>query len=168
MTAARSALPLIAPILLAAGGCAAEGTYPSLEPRPVEKLGFEEPDRPAPIVPSEPALRARVAELLQMARAGYNSFSEELGAARRASGAAGAAGSETWVVGQEAISRLEAAGSGTAFALAELDALAIARNSVPTNADDLAALNAAITAAQALADEQYAAINALRAGLNPA
>ena len=60
---------LAATFLLA--GCAAEGDFPSLAPRPAERdRSTEEPARPPVDVADDAALRGRVAELLEQAAAG--------------------------------------------------------------------------------------------------
>ena len=55
-------------------GCTIGGDYPSLAPRPVEQLSFEEPIKVDPPVAADPALRSRVAALLARARAGDGAF----------------------------------------------------------------------------------------------
>ncbi len=153
---------------LLAGGCADRGTFPSLAPRPVEKLGFEEPVRAAPDLPADAALRQRVASLLGEAQAGQNDYAAAVGAAERAVAAAGAPEGEAWVVAHQAISRLESARRRTATAMADLDALAVERAAALTNTADKAALDAALATAVQLAEEQRRGIDALLARLRPA
>lgn len=158
---------LLAAVLLGSG-CADRGSFPSLAPRPVEQLGFEEPSRPAPDVANDTALRQRVSALLAEAQAGQADFAAALGAAQRAVAAAGAPQGETWVVAHQAISRLESARRRTATAVADLDAIAIERAAVLTSSADRAALARALEEALTLATGQRSGIDALLARLRPA
>jgi hypothetical protein len=126
---------------------------------------MEPPVREGVATPADPALRARVAELERQAAAGDREFAAALPAAEAAVAAAGPAQSDSWVTAQLAISRLEAARGGTMRALTELDRMAIERASAPTASEDFAAIEAAIAAAQALAEEQQDRIEGLRARL---
>src|SRR5690349_4589885 len=114
------------------GGCQAEGPFPSLAQRPAEREPLTDPVRAIPNVPSDSALRARLTELLALARAGQRAFDNTYPAAEAAARAAGAAESESWIAAQERISRAEAARAETGRALADLDRLAVERSNVPT------------------------------------
>ncbi|HEY0447155.1 MAG TPA: hypothetical protein VGD19_11950 [Allosphingosinicella sp.] len=162
---ASSALPFLALL----GGCAsAGGDFPSLAPRAVEReLAAERPARAAPVVPDDPALAARLAELIGQARQGDAAFEAALESARPAAAGAGAAGSEGWIAAQMQISRVEAARVATVNALAELDRLGIARAGQPTSAADRAAVNAAVADVQAMTDRQHERLESLRASLSP-
>lgn len=163
----HASAPLLLTILLA--GCAAQGSFPSLAPRPVERaLAEERPEPPAAEIPSDPALAARLAELTAKARQGDSAFSPLLEAARAAAASAGAAGSDGWVDAQQRVTRAEAARAPTVTALAELDQLGIARARMPTSASDLAAVRAAVAEIQAMADRQHNQLEAVRATLSPA
>jgi hypothetical protein len=168
---AAFALPaaLAMPVALAClAGCSPRGDFPSLAPRPVERELMTEPAAaPAPEVPTDPALGARVAELLRQARAGEAGFEAALGGARGAAAGAGAAGSDSWIAAQAAVSRVEAARAEVVTALAELDRLVIERASQPTSAADLAMMSAALSDVQAIANRQDEQIEALRASLSP-
>jgi Meckel syndrome type 1 protein len=143
--------------------CAVQGPFPSLAPREVERnVSLEEPVRTPPVVATDPELRSLAAELLAQARKGEQDFNAAHGAAVRAAGRAGAAGSESWTVAQEAISRLEAARAETTRALAELDALVVARANQPTNAEDFEALTGAFAQAQQIAQGQQGRLERLR------
>jgi hypothetical protein len=164
------ALPA-ASILLAvsAAGCAPRGDFPSLAPRPVERqLAEEQPAVPAPEPPADPALAARVSELVGRARAGDAAFTTALAAARSATSRAGAAGSDSWIAAQSAISRVEAVRADLVTALAELDRLGIERASQPTSGADREMVRAAQAEVQATADRQHEQLEALRASLSPA
>jgi hypothetical protein len=163
---ARFVLPaaMLAALL---GGCAAEGDYPSLAPRPVEKeLAATDPAPPAPL-PDDPALAKRVAALAAEAQRGEAEFEAALPAARSAVAGAGAPGGESWVEAQQALSRLEAARRATVQALADLDALALAEaGKTSLSGADLERLRAAVAALQAIADRQHDQIAGLQARLS--
>jgi hypothetical protein len=160
----------LAAAMLAAllAGCAAEGDFPSLEPRALEReLAQTDPPPPAPL-PDDPALAARMAALAAEARRGEAEFEAALPAARAAVAGAGPAGGEAWIEAQQALSRLEAARGTTAKALADLDALALAEaNRTSLSGADLERLRAAVAALQAVADRQHDEIAGLRARLSP-
>lgn len=165
-----SALPLrpfmaLSALLLVAAGCADQGAFPSLAPRPVERLSNDEPVRIAPVVAPDPALSGQVAELLAQARRGHAQFQAALPVASAAVGRASAPESESWTEAQQAISVLESVRGPTVTALAQLDLLSVERARQPINAGDLAALLAAVEAAQALFREQQAEIDRLKARL---
>jgi len=164
------ALFALSPLLALLAGCAAtQGPFPSLAPRAVEReLSQEAVPTPVPTVPEDPALRSRIAQLIGLAREGQSAFEAALGSARAAVAGAGAAGSEGWTMAQVEISRLGAARAPTVNALAELDALAIARARKPTSASDTAAVEAAVAQVQAMADRQHDQLESLRGSLSPA
>jgi hypothetical protein len=114
-------------------GCrdAAAG-YPSLAPRPIEDLSLTEPMRPAPPpAVASPEATARYAPIVQQARdadaAFRRAYEQEHATLER--GLHTPTGSEEWTAAQESLSRIEAARSPVARALADLDA---ARDSAPT------------------------------------
>ena len=168
LAAAAAMLPLV-------GACAAQGAFPSLAPRAVERdlTGGSVPagcpdfpevaPEPAPAAPTplnpDPQLGARAAELLATARAGQGEFADALPRARAAAQATGAPGTESWVAAQLEISRLEAARARTVDALAELDALAIRRSGAPVSEEDYQAVLAAAEEVRALAQAQQAELD---------
>lgn len=159
-------LPAFALALMALGGCVAEDGFPSLAQRPAElSRSVEAPIHPAVEVPSDPALRARIAALIGQAQGGERDFVAALGATEAAVGRAGAAGSESWVEAQLAVSRLEATRTATTRALAELDGLAIGRAEVATNSEDFAAIGAAIAEVERIAASQQQRWDRLRGRL---
>ncbi len=163
-SAASATLPLA---LFLLGGCAAQGPFPSLAPRPIERQLANEPDtRPAPNIPSDPALTGRAASLLAAAREGNAAFEAAYERASAAAGRAGGAGSETWVAAQQEVSRAQAARAPTVNALADLDRLAIEAANRPASAADQAAIREALAAAQRLADSQHERLEALRSRLS--
>ncbi|HEX8642675.1 MAG TPA: hypothetical protein VF702_02035 [Allosphingosinicella sp.] len=147
-------------------GCTPKGEFPSLAPRPLEAEDpLAEPVRAPPVVAGEPALRARAAELVALARRGESAFDDAYRPAAAATRRAGAPGSDSWVLAEQAISRAEAARAPTMAALAELDRLAAERAAVPTNEGDTAAIRAALDEAENLARGQQARLDALRASV---
>jgi hypothetical protein len=159
------ARPLSAlPLLILAAGCAPKGDYPSLAPRPIEKaLAEADIERPEQVLPRTPEVEARAGELGREVAAGRSEFEAALPAARSAVGAAGAAGSESWIEAQQALSRLEAARAATTRALAELDRYsseqAASRRLSPADID---LLRETLASAQAVADRQQDEVDALR------
>jgi hypothetical protein len=154
----------VAALLLA--GCVAQDGFPSLAMRPAElDLSTEEPVHPAVEVPTDPALRARIADLLRQASEGERGFAAALGPAEAAVAAAGGVGSESWVEAQQALSRLETRRAPTARALAELDQLSRERAEMATNAEDFAALDAAVAEAGRIAAGQEERLDRLQARL---
>ena len=117
---------------LAACGTTDYGSAPSLAKRPFEG-SFDVPIQALPVAPPG-ALPADLAGRLQLweaeAAKGQSAFSSERDAAARAvSAASGAAiASESWVVAQQAISRLIAARAPTTGALADIDRLYMQRS----------------------------------------
>src|SRR5204862_4912131 len=163
MNSPRPALAALAAALLA--GCVPQGPFPSLAPRPAEQEDWsEEPVRTAPVVADDPALRGRIAALLDEARSGQRDFEAEAPAAERSAARAGARGSDSWLEAQQAISRLEAARGRTGAALGDLQALALARAAAPTSEADQAALKAAVDEAEAIAARQQQRIDRLSPG----
>ncbi len=162
---ARTALLLA---LLATAGCAPQGTFPSVAPRAAEReFSTEEPTRTPIEVPSDAALGAHVTALRQQAAEGDRAFAAAEGPAAAAIGRAGAPQSERWVEAQLAFSRLEAARAQTMAALTALDQLAIGRADLPTNDEDVAAIDAAIVFAEEIAGRQQQRLEALRPRLSP-
>jgi hypothetical protein len=155
---------------LLAGGCAADtGTYPSLAPRLVERLGFEEPDPAAPQAAApDTALDqavARASEALNSARSDFDAAAATAErAAARARGAA--AGSEPWIEAQTALAQLDIVRAATSAAVSDLEQLAIER--ATTLAPPYPALVEAQARAQAALREQDATIRRLTASLAPA
>ena len=142
-------------------GCVTEGPFPSLAPRPDERLAIDEPVRETPIFPDDPIARARIAALLAEARQGERLFEAEYGAAARAAARAGPVGSNGWIEAQQALSRVEAARGRTGTASAELHQLALERADQPMSAADRQALDDAIADADRLLAAQQARIDRL-------
>ena len=167
--AARFPLPaLLAACALTLAGCVAEGPFPSLAPRPEEAdFSTAEPVRTAPDVPSDAGLRTRIGALVAQSLEGLAAFDAAYPQSDRATAAAGASGSDSWIEAQQSLSRLEAARTRTTNARAELDRIAIDRAAVPTAADDLQMLERAITEAERIVLNQQVRLDQLRARLGP-
>lgn len=160
-------LLLITPLIALLGGCAAvnPGNYPSLERRPIESRANAV--AVAPTVATEPTvvsatLTEALAALGADADRGEAAFRAALTDSRAtiAAGRGAAVGSESWALGERALSRIAVARGPSTLALAELDKLAIDAD----NRDDLTAL-AAIAGVQgrvlAMVSAQNAALAAL-------
>lgn len=158
--------PLRAPLLACAAallaGCVSEGPFPSLAPRPDERLAIEEPVREAPQIADDSALRVQINRLVSEARAGDAAFEDDYAAAARAAGRAGAEGSDSWIDAQQAWSRAEASRLRATDAAAELHQLALARAGQPTSPADLAALEAAIAQVDGIVASQQTRLNRIR------
>jgi hypothetical protein len=157
-------LPLLT---LLVGGCATGGDFPSLAPRAVEQLSFEEPIKVDPPVAADPALRNRADALLAEARAGDGAFEQAVAEAQRRTRGAGPSGSESWIQAQEAISRVEAARARTTNALAELDLFIAETSDDPVNDAVWAQIEQDRVAAQALAENQTRRLAALKGSVSP-
>lgn len=169
-------LPLAATALL--GACASQQGFPSLAPRPVEwELAGKPPPpchsaptaTPAPAaaaIADDPALATRVTELLGEARRGERAFSALLGPAQASARRATGVGSEAWIEAQEGVSRLEAVRAPTVDALAELEALSLARANSATSEADRERLLAAAADVRRLADAQREQLDRLSRALS--
>jgi hypothetical protein len=143
------------------GGCVTQGPFPSLAPRPDERLAIEEPVREAPVVPDDPTLRGRIAALLGEARQGDRAFDADHGAAARAASRAGPIGSDSWIAAQQALSRVEAARGRTSDAATALHQFAVERAGQAVSAADRQALDDAIAEADRLVADQQARVDRL-------
>jgi len=157
----RSPAPLLALILLA--GCAEDRSgYPSLAPRPVEKAGFEEPERAPVTVAPDPALDTQVAEVgdkLTKIAAGFDR--DAANAARFASAAkAQPVGSEAWLSAQSALATLDDWRAQTSAQVSDIESLAL--NRAATLKPAYPALDALQERAHAEADRQAATIQRLQ------
>lgn len=178
----RALPPLIVGAALLAS-CAASGPFPSLAPRAVERAGNDgtapvppclgaeqETARAASLTsaaaePVDPTLPARLAEFRAQAQTGDHAFATAIDVAAKAVSSAGAAGSESWVLAQQAVSRAESARAPTLDALSGLSALAIETAQRRANPEDAQAVQDALHAVQEIADGQTARINEIGASL---
>ena len=155
------------PLLLSA--CTTPPTSePSLAPRAAEAI---DPRVPIPdeVVagPADPALAARIAELMAEIRAGDAAFEAISGQAEQLAASAGPAQSESWIEAQQALSALIAARAPVARAMADLDALAATRVTATAGIlpGDLAAIQAAGSEAGAINQRHAELIDRLQARL---
>lgn len=146
-----------------------DGPYPSLAPRPVEKLGFDEPAAPAPAPPAaDPALDARIADNARERAAAAAAFDTGVVRAQRLARAArGAqAGSDRWLDAQTAVAELDA------LRARHQDALGVLEDLAATRAQSLQpaypALEEALTTARATSAAETRQIDAIVATLAPA
>jgi hypothetical protein len=125
-------MPRVLPLalILTLTACAAAKDYPSLAPRPAERMtgsgqAVTSEAPPAPLAPLSPQLTTRLAQLVERARAAHQRFTAKRGNAERLVAAGGGAtpGSEGWSVATVALSDLESARSDTMVPLADLDEL---------------------------------------------
>lgn len=160
--------------LVPLAGCATTGddTYPDLAPRAFEGRLTTVPPEPVTLPPPPPPaadLAGRIAQLDAQAQAADRRFAAALPATQAAVGRArgAAVSSEAWVAAQAAISVLESERGPLSDALAETDALIVARSDSGDRAgiDELASLRDRLIV---LFAAQQATIDALLAALRPA
>ncbi len=157
---------LLLSLTMPLAGCATGGEFPSLMPRAVEQLSFEEPVRVDPPVAADPALRARADALVAEARGGDRVFDVAFGEALPRVRGAGGRGSDSWVQAQEAISRVEAARTITSSALADFDTWLTEISAQPVNAELWAEIAQDRAAIAALAEEQDRRLDGLKASVS--
>lgn len=157
---------LVSALVLLSTGCATGGEFPSLLPRPVEQLSFEEPVKVDPPVAPDPALRTRANALVAEARGGDRAFEAAYGEALPRVRGTGGTGSDSWVQAQEAISRVEAARNISSGALADYDTWLVELSDEPVNAELWAELAQAREAIAALVGEQDRRLDGLKASVS--
>ncbi|GAA4212559.1 hypothetical protein GCM10022253_02190 [Sphingomonas endophytica] len=161
----RALIPPASFALLAA--CASDPTvYPSLAPRPVEKLGFAEPATPPPApAAQDPALDAKLIAVTARGDAAARDFDRATARAATLTRAARGAkvGSDAWIAAQTAIADLDALRSSYGDTVGALDDLASTRAAALQPA--YPALEQALAAARAAAEAQTARIHALAGAL---
>ena len=161
--------PILLLVLAALSACVApQSAEPSLAPRAAEAIDPRVPI-PGGVVagPADPALAARIAELLAEVRSGDAAFQTAAQNAEALAAAAGPSESESWIVAQEALSGLVAARAPVTEAIADLDALAAGRIAAAGGIlpGDLAAIEAATSEAGAIGQRQAEVIDRLQARL---
>lgn len=155
--------------MVAASGCSAPpSAAPSLAPRAAEDID------PRVLVvgsvdtrPVDPALAARLAQLIAQAISGEGSFRSAAAEAERLAALAGPRESESWIVAQQAVSAAVAARAPTAQALADIDGTAAAALKAKGDLSpaDLAAIEAAAAEVGALDRVQSQIVDALQGRL---
>jgi len=161
----RSAIPFVLPAALLSACVAPAGDYPSLLPRPIEKISLAEPVRPVPVATPDAALDARIAALSRDVTGAKAAFDAAATRVRKTVGAAAdsSEGSERWLGGQVALAELDVARTAIDVPLAELERLAIDR--AAAGAPPYPALDAALAKANADAAAQRTIIATLGAQL---
>ncbi|MFM7027182.1 MAG: hypothetical protein ACKOXK_00700 [Chakrabartia sp.] len=158
-----------ASLLALLAGCAAPGTFPSLNPRPIEAKAADllaPKDVPAAAPrPSDPAVARQIDSAVTAARATMDAFEASASRATSAVAAAGPAESESWIAAQMAVSEAEHQRGPVKAALAELDSL-LQPQIAAGPGDDLDHARQAIRDVEALDAQQSARIAALLAGLS--
>lgn len=134
-----------AALLLAAGCSGNRASYPSLGVRPVEKMGFAEPEPAVVKVVNDPALDSRIAEFGKRLESITTGFAAD---AAKADAAAKAArgqpvGTDAWIEAQTALSALDDRRAQTSALATDVEQAAI---------DRAATLAPAYPALQALSD----------------
>ncbi|HEU4958927.1 MAG TPA: hypothetical protein VFT56_00840 [Sphingomonas sp.] len=111
------------------GGCAANGDYPSLAPRPIEQTGEAVPIRLAPVATPDAALDAKIDALAKRLADADAAFGPAAGRARDlvAAAASSGIGSTAWLDAQTALAELDGYRAESTAAMSALDELAIAR-----------------------------------------
>jgi hypothetical protein len=148
-------------LLLIAGCSVTSSPEPSLAPRAAEAIDprIPIPDSPPPGT-VDPALAARLQELVATARANVSPFEAREAEASRLAGQAGPMASESWVAAQQALSRLVEQNGVTTQAAADIDGLAAGRLErqrwiAPAEREAIAA---AVAEVGSISDRQAAAI----------
>jgi hypothetical protein len=149
-------------VSLLLAGCQAQGPFPSLAQREVERRPLTEPVRPVPVVANDAVLRDKIADLAARAREADRAFEAAYAAASAAARGAGGAGSDSWIAAQEQLSRVEASRAGTTTALGDLDRLALERSNLPTSPADQAVLASALDEVERLAADQQSRLDRLK------
>lgn len=156
--------PLLFGCLLA--GCADERvSYPSLAPRAVEKLGFDEPATTPLHAVADPTLDGQVTQQGATLDAIARGFDRDAAAATRAAAAAGgqAVGSEAWLTAQTALATLDDWRAQASAAATEIERLAVDRAAQLKPA--YPSLEALQTRARGETDRQTATIRRLQDSL---
>ena len=122
-------LPLVLTAALGLGACSTSAARTDrLAPRAAENI---DPRTPIPSVepsgPADPALVAQLDAIKAPALASIGQFDQLAMLARSAAASAGPRQSESWIVAQEALSALIAAGAPVTKALGDVDALGSAK-----------------------------------------
>lgn len=165
----RMLFPL-SPLAMAAAllaGCAAETDhYPSLAPRPIEKLGFAEPTVTPAVAKADPALDAKLADSAKRLDSIAQGFAGDAARAEAAVTAAKGqpAGSERWIAAQSALAALDDWRAQASALTTDVEQMAVDR--AATLAPDYPGIGALRDRAKTEADAESAAIRRL-SGLIP-
>ena len=153
-------------LVLATGACTEDpNTYPSLGTRPVEKLGFAEPEVKAAVAQPDPALDKDIAAISGKLDAIATGFARDAAKAETlARSARGAAvGSEAWITAQTALAGLDDWRAQSSALVTDIETLATDRAAKLQL--DYPALATIRTKAQAETDRQSATISRIQASM---
>jgi hypothetical protein len=167
----RRALLAIPAAAVLAGGCASQdGDFPSLAQRPAEREYAAEqmaPPKVRPPLPDDPAVAVRSDAFVAAARENEGAFARAYETAAAAAARAGAAGSDSWVIAQEAVSRAVAAQAPVTRLVGELADYQAARGrQTPISPGDIARLQATNAEVQRIVDSQAERLRRLEASLS--
>ena len=155
--------------MVALGACSTpQVNAPSLAPRAAEAIDPRLPVGGDVVAgPAEPALAARLAELVRAARAGDATFVTAAAEAERLAGAAGSPQTESWVIAQQALSVAVAARAETTRAMGDIDEIAATRIEAQRGIapGNLAAIRSAAAEVAAIDRRQAERIERLQARL---
>ena len=152
--------------VLATGACSKDpNTYPSLGLRPVEKLGFAEPEVKAAVAAPDPALDKEIAAISGKLDAITTGFTRDAAKAEAlARSARGAAvGSDAWITAQTALAGLDDWRAQSSSLVTDIEALATDR--AAKLQPDYPALATIRAKAQAETERQGATIDRIQASL---
>jgi hypothetical protein len=129
MAMRRLFFPLSIAVAGLAGCAGGNGAFPSLAPRPIERIGEETPPRPAPTATPDAALDARLTRLQADLAGAARAFEPAAAHARTLVAAARSAGigSDAWLDAQTALAELDGIRAESTAAMGALDELAIDR-----------------------------------------
>jgi len=165
------ALPLLIMVSIPLSACATKADYPSLARRDAERItGTAQPAPSTPVLPPAPPppdaqVSARLAQLVEQARAANGRFAAQRGQTERlvGQGSGSKMSSESWAVASVALAQLESARSDTMVAMASIDEIhaadALAHYNTPSG--DEPAIAAARTQVTGWIDEQDAVLDVL-------
>jgi hypothetical protein len=161
---------LLALPALAAGCASDEGDFPSLAQRPAEREYAEEqmsPPKVRPPLPADAAVATRAEGFVAAAREAEGGFSRAYETAAAAVAKAGPAGSDSWVIAQEAVSRAVAAQAPVSKIVGAFDDYAASRSrETPLAPGDVERLHAAAAELERIAQDQAARVRRLEATLS--
>lgn len=152
--------------LLTTAGCAHDdATYPSLGIRPIEKLGFGEPEVKAAVAVPDPALDADLARMAKTLDGIATGFARDAATTEAMAKAArgGAVGSDAWLNAQTALAGLDDWRAQTSSLLTDIESRATDR--AAKLEPDYPALGALRDKAQAENARQDATIARIQAAL---
>ena len=152
-------------LLLSACSTGPNGHEPSLAPRAAEAIDPRVPI-PSEVVagPADPALLARISELMAEVHNGDAAFQAAAQNAQALAASAGPAQSESWIAAQQAISALVASRAPVTRAISDLDGLASSRLMASGGIlpGDLQAIQSASAEAGAIGNSEAALISRLQ------